>query len=828
MHSALWAIGWLLIAAMAAFQVYDVLRRRAIVLETTEHRFASLARALSEQTGRSLQVVDAVLRDTASDAQRTPRRPQDSRTREVRERLGSRLLATPQIRGLAVIGADGKVAASSGNSALEPMRVSERSALTSGGSDLFAGLAISPAFRLQGDETWTVALSRRIDGPGQQFRGEAVAYLDLDYLRRAYAAVELGPGSVVCLFRRDGTLLARYPGSAADIGRSFAGKPPFRELLAAADGVTMILRAPVDGRATIHAAQAVAGLPLVVSVAVDRAALLQPWNIQASHSAVRTTLLCLSVMSLLWLVLRQLRRREQAEALLRVQTALLDELFESAPEAIVMLDLEERVTRVNREFTRMFGYTAAEAHGHPLDALIVPEDLGPEARRLAHAVSEGRHTATETERVRKDGRRLHVSVLGAPILTATGQIASYAIYRDITEHKLADAERGKLESRLRQAEKLEAIGTMAGGIAHDFNNILGAILGYGDMAFNAPPEGGALKRYLGNVLTAAQRAKALVDQILNYSRSTRGKRGVVGVCTVVEETLDLVRASLPVDIELRSQLGARKSTVIGHPTQIHQLVMNLCTNAIHAMRAGGTLNVILGTVDTSADRELSHGLLPAGRYVRLVVEDNGCGMEPGVAERIFEPFFTTRELGSGTGLGLALVHGIVAELGGAIDVSSRPAAGSAFDLYLPRSDAPALEKAEAEIPLPRGNGERILLVEDEKALMLLAEEMLAALGYEPAGFTRAGEALAEFRAEPGRFDAVVIDHLMPGMTGTELARQLREAVPDLPIVLVSGYTGPLLTQEALSAGVDQILTKPLDFRQLADTMARVFRGAAVR
>jgi PAS domain S-box-containing protein len=821
-------MGWLLVAAMAAFQVYDVLRRRDIVLETAEQRFASLARALSEQTAGSLQVVDVVLRDTASDLQLPQSPGKEQRSEELGKRLHERLLATPQIRDLILVGADGKIAASATRSPAGPTPLTAPDALAPDRYDSSSGLAVSGAFRLPGDTVWTVALSRRIGGPGKQFRGAALAYLDLDYFRRSYAAVDLGPGSVASLFRRDGALLARYPGDAGDIGRSFADQSPLRELLTATESRTTILHTPVEGRATIHAVQVVAGLPLVVSVTVDRAAVLEPWNIQTFHSAVRTTLLCLSVLSLMWLVLRQLRRREQAEARLRVQTALLDELFESAPEAIVMVDLRQRVIRVNREFTRMFGYTAAEAHGRSLDELIVPEDLVPEASGLARAVGAGRHTTTETERQGKDGRRLHVSVLGAPIVTPTGQIASYAIYRDITEHKLAEAERGKLESRLRQAEKLEAIGTMAGGIAHDFNNILGAILGYGDMAHNASPEGGALKRYLGNVLTAAQRAKALVDQILNYSRSTRGKRGVVGVCTVVEETLDLVRASLPAAIELRSQLGARKSTVIGHPTQIHQLVMNLCTNAIHAMRSGGVLNVILDTVDTAADRELSHGLLPAGRYVRLTVEDSGCGMEHAVVERIFEPFFTTREPGSGTGLGLALVHGIVAELGGAIDVTSRPAAGSVFDLYLPRSDAPALEKAEAETPLPHGAGERILLVEDEKALMLLAEEMLAALGYEPAGFSRAGDALAEFHADPARFDAVVIDHLMPGMTGIELARHLRETVPDIPIVLVSGYTGPLLTQEALSAGVAQILTKPLDFRQLAEAMARALLRAVVR
>jgi PAS domain S-box-containing protein len=512
---------------------------------------------------------------------------------------------------------------------------------------------------------------------------------------------------------------------------------------------------------------------------------------------------------------------------LRVQTALLDELFESAPEAIVMLDLQERVTRVNREFTRMFGYAAAEAQGRPLGRLIVPDDLLQEAERMARSVAQGQHASGETECLRKDGARLHVSVLGAPILTATGQIASYAIYRDITERRLAEAERTKLETRLRQAEKLEAIGTMAGGIAHDFNNILAAILGYGDMALNAAPEG-TLKRYVGNVISAAHRARALVDQILSYSRSTHGKHVVVDVGTLVEETLELVRASLPADIELHARLTESQTAVIADPTHIHQLVMNLCTNAVHAMDQGGTLSVTLDAVATPFDRTLSHGLLAAGQHVRMGVHDTGCGMEPAVVERIFEPFFTTKESGTGTGLGLALVHGIVSELGGVIDVASRPGRGSAFELYLPRTDAAAMEKAETESTLPRGSGERILLVEDEKPLMLLAEEMLAALSYEPAGFTRAAEALAEFRADPRRFDMVALDHLMPGMTGIELAKHLRIARSDIPIVLISGYTGPLLNQQALSAGIDEILTKPLDFRQLAEAMARVLTRETAR
>jgi PAS domain S-box-containing protein len=826
-HGALWALGWLLVAAMAAFQVYDVLRRRDIVLETAEHRLSSVARALSEQTAASVQVVDAVVRETVDDVQSSVPAHGNLLRTGLLEHLRSRLRATPQIRNLLVLGPTGAPIASGTAAPVEPDETGRRY-VAAMGRDTSSNPNISSIFRLANDGSWTIALTRRIEGPRHEFLGVSVAYIDLDYFRRSYAGIELGPGSIVRLFHRDGTLLATYPGNASAIGRSFAEQPLFKQLSTTSEGASQVSNALVDGAESIRAAKVVDGLPLVVSVVVERAAIMQPWNIQASHSAVRTTLLCVSVLLLMWLVLRQLRRRERAEARLRVQKALLDELIESAPEAIVMLDLQEHVTRVNREFTRMFGYGASEAEGRTLDELIVPEDLAQEAARLTQAVSQGQHPTTETERRRKDGERLPVSVLGAPILTATRQIASYVIYRDLSEHKLAEAERGKLESRLRQAEKLEAIGTMAGGIAHDFNNVLGAILGYGDMALNAPPEGGALKRYLGNLMAAAHRAKALVDQILNYSRSTRGKRGVVGVHAVVEETLDLVRASLPADVELRTRLGAAMSTLIGDATQVHQLVMNLCTNAIHAMRSGGTLGVTLDTVDTAVDRAVSHGLLPAGRYVHLSVQDNGCGMEPAVVERIFEPFFTTRDVGSGIGLGLALVQGIVTELGGAIDVMSVPGKGSTFDIYLPRSDATVLEKASAEDALPRGDGERILLVEDEKAIMLLAEEMLAALGYEPAGFMRPADALTELRADPARFDAAVIDQLMPGMTGTELARHLREIRRDIPIVLVSGYTGPLLTQEALSAGIDQILTKPLEFRQLANAMAQLLARAPVR
>jgi len=819
----LWLGGAVLISAMVVFAAYDAAHRREMAIQATQQEVAGLARSLAQQIGRSLQTVDVVVRDAATDSLVGPLRDLHWL---LHERLRDRAQAIPSAHDIFVVSADGHLTASAMRFPVQRRSLAAEPYIVAHRRDPASGLYISGPFRRSDDNGWSIVLSRAVRGPKSEFLGVAVAELDLDYFRQFYAAVALGPGRVVNLFGRDGQLLVHYPNAGAPIGRTFAN-PFFGSPTRATQTGPAIVMDSVDDRREIYAAEPVPGFPMVVGVGVDESVALDAWRTQALHSVVRTGLLCLAVVMLIGLVVRQLRRRERAEDQLGVQRALLDELFESAPEGIVMLDLDERVMRVNREFTRLFGYTADEARGRLLSDLIVPDDMRQESRRIGQSLRQGRHIGKETERINKAGVRVRVSLLGAPIVTATGHIASYAIFRDISERALAEAEREKLALRLRQAEKLEAIGTMAGGIAHDFNNILAAILGYGDMALNTAPEGGALSRHMGHVMTAAHRAKALVDQILTYSRSARGRPTAVDASAMVQEALEFVRASLPSNIELRPRFEAGKATVIADSTQVHQLVMNLCKNAIDAMPTGGALSVTLDVLDTLADRQLSHGLLPAGSYVRLSVEDSGCGMAPAVLERVFEPFFTTKQAGMGTGLGLALVQGIVTDLGGAIDVSSEIGAGSAFRLYLPRSAAAAMEKEEEKAPLARGRGQCILLVEDEEPLMLLTEEMLAALNYEPTGFTSPAEALSEFRADPALFDAVVLDHLMPGMTGTELTAQLRQLRSDIPVVLVSGYTGPMLSHEAQLSGISQILTKPLDFRRLAEALAQAFQRSPV-
>jgi PAS domain S-box-containing protein len=788
-YRLIWLVGIVLVAVMAAFQVYDVLRRRAIVLETTQSTYASLARSAAEQTRSVLLVAQLAVHETAREAGSSGWPASGAE-----QRLRGRSAVLPQVRALFLLAPDRTVLGET--TARTPYDLARQVY-----RDINANMrdASAGAMSLQVHDGWTIALWESVEQPHKSPESVAVALVDLGYVAGGYASLRLGLGSELRLLDAAGQLLVRSSSQEAPARKMQMGD------LESSRNVTI-------------ATHPLAGYPFSVVASVDNQKVLQPWNVQAMHSAVRTSLFCLSVLLLLALALRQLKRRGQAEADLRMQTALLDELFESAPEAIVMLDADQRVTRLNREFTRMFGFDARQACGRPLIELIVPDDLKGAARRTLSTVQEGRHTSMETVRMRNDGSRLHVSELGAPITAVRGSVASYAIYRDVTERRLAELERGKLESRLRQAEKLEAVGTMAGGIAHDFNSVITAILGYGEMARSEATESGALKRYVANVLAAADRAKALVDQILTYSRTPRARRDVINPRTVVLETLELVRASLPANVALNVQLSIGDAAVIADPTQLHQIVMNLCTNAVFAMPEGGSLSVALEAADIANEQALSQGALAPGRYVRLTVRDTGCGMESQVREHIFEPFFTTRKAGEGTGLGLALVHGIASELGGAIEVTSQPRAGSTFQVYLPRAEVAHVPGAAA---LPKGVGQQVLVVEDEASVMLLVEEMLAALGYEPAGFTRPAAALEEFHAAPTRFDAVVVDYLMPDMTGTDLVRQLRAVRAEIPVILVSRYEGMLLLKQAAAAGIDEIVSKPLELQQLAEAMARV-------
>jgi PAS domain S-box-containing protein len=362
------------------------------------------------------------------------------------------------------------------------------------------------------------------------------------------------------------------------------------------------------------------------------------------------------------------------------------------------------------ETYRIFGYDRAATltvervlqRVHPDDRAFVQETIDRKSKARANF-------DVEHGLLMDDGTVKHVHVIGHAMQNSSGSVDFIGAVMDVTEQKWAQAERARLEQRLRQAEKMEAVGRLAGGIAHDFNSVLAGVFAYGEMVLDEAPGDSPLRRYAQNVLTAASRGRELVEQILAYSRSQRGKRVPVDVVHVVAETLELIRGSLPANIRLESNAPDLPLVVIGDATQLHQIVMNLCSNAIQAMRTGGTLRVALEAAGFSGEQALSHGTLEPGHYVRLIVEDSGSGMDEATLARIFEPFFTTKEIGQGTGLGLSLVYAIVTDSGGAIDVKSAPQQGSTFTIYLRRSDVALTAAEAAAAALARGHGERVLL-----------------------------------------------------------------------------------------------------------------------
>lgn len=393
---------------------------------------------------------------------------------------------------------------------------------------------------------------------------------------------------------------------------------------------------------------------------------------------------------------------------------------------------------------------------------------------------------------------------------------------DVTQRKQAEDEVRQLEQRLRQAQRLQAMGTLAGGIAHDFNNILGVILGYGEIALQSTAGRTKHRRNLERMIAAGERGRTLVDRIMVFSRSEGSRRQAVHVQAIVGEVLDLVQSGELGGVLLERQLHAGRAAVISEPAQIHQLAMNLATNALHAMPDGGRLVVTLDVHRLDLPKIVTTGALPAGEYVVLTVSDTGTGVPKSILDRVFDPFFTTKEVGAGTGLGLSVVHGVVAEAGGAIEVMTQVGKGSWFRAYLPRCGDAGVAVRTATQPLPIGSGQHVLVVDDEEELAHLTVDNLQRLGYAATAFTSSEAALAAFEGAPNEFDLVLTDERMPRMNGSALLAAMQATRPELPAVLMSGYADADLIDVARSTRVLEVLKKPVLLRDLAMCLERCF------
>ncbi len=478
----------------------------------------------------------------------------------------------------------------------------------------------------------------------------------------------------------------------------------------------------------------------------------------------------------------------------------------------------------NRTLTGIFGYTGVdEILGKHVKQLVAEESWETVNREVALRESGQKDISHYEFKVKKkDGTLADVEVLGSSI-TYRGKPAVLGTMIDITDRKRMEAERQKLEEQLHQSQKMEAIGTLAGGIAHDFNNILGVISGYTELSIDDLDEGIDPRENLEQVMISARRAKELVRQILDFSRKSIRERKPTDTAKVLKESLKLLRSSLPSTIAISSKIKKGVKPVLANAVQLHQVIMNLCTNAAHAMKDhGGRLDVELRGFTVGLEDKPSYKRIGPGEYVRLTVSDSGHGMERTVLDRIFDPYFTTKKAGQGTGMGLAVTHGIVKSYRGEISVYSEPGIGTTFHIYLPVVNENNGKKTESEKngPLPRGN-ERILLVDDEKELVLLTERMLKKLGYTVTTETNPVEALHRFRQNPGAFDLVITDQTMPDMTGERLAGEILSIKPGFPIILYTGFSENVNEKNYRAMGIGAFLMKPFLKKDIAPLIREV-------
>jgi len=478
------------------------------------------------------------------------------------------------------------------------------------------------------------------------------------------------------------------------------------------------------------------------------------------------------------------------------------------------MDINGVARYVNPAFERISGYSRDDIIGRRPDTIAV-DKRGELFKRMRDAMKKGDTWAGRAATRRKDGTRYQIDLTISPMKDASGKTVDYvAIGRDVTEQV-------RLEQQVRHGQKMEAIGTLAGGIAHDFNNIIAGIIGFIEMALEDTPLEGPLHCRLELALKGAHRGRDLVKQILTFSRKAEPEKKPTRLGPVVGEVIPMLRASIPTTIEIRQNIQAGSDLVLADRTQIHQVLMNLCSNAAHAMSdGGGILEVQVEDVDFGADAEIKHPDLRNGKYIKLTVNDTGCGMEADVLDRAFEPFFTTKSPGEGTGMGLSVVHGIVQSHGGAVTVKSRPGQGSAFHVFLPVVEGDCATEADELKHIPKGKG-CILFVDDEDLLVKMNEDRLSRLGYKVVAKTSSVEALDVFRAAPERFDLVITDYTMPNMTGIDLSREMRLIRADVPIILCSGLHDPLAPEIVSEVGIKGVLMKPVDKREFAELVHRV-------
>jgi len=510
-------------------------------------------------------------------------------------------------------------------------------------------------------------------------------------------------------------------------------------------------------------------------------------------------------------VCRDITEQVRAEEDRRV----LEMAINNAQECIMVSDQENRLTYVNRSFEQLTGYSASEALGNTLGMLKSGQHDRTFYQNLKKTIYAGHPWQGSLTFKKKSGDLYEVYASITPILDHAGIPEHFvSVHRDITRER-------ELEQRIQQNQRLEAIGTLAAGIAHDFNNLLTPIIGYTALCMDNLPTGSKVKEDLEEVMRPARRATDLVRQILSFSRRSNREQKPFRVASVVKEALKLLRAIIPTSIDIHQEISGATETVVADPTEIHQVVMNLCTNAFHAMPDGGDLTVTLKAVDLDRDASVLFPDSAPGRYLNLSVEDTGLGIDPEIRDKIFEPYFTTKEEGRGTGLGLAVTHSIVSACGGGITVHSEPGKGTRFNLYFPVAEDTATEVVEKATITGSGH-ESILFIDDDAVIVSLGKRTLERCGYSVTTSMDPVQALELFKKAPADFDMVITDMTMPVMTGDLLTEALLKIRPDLPVIVCTGFSERMNKEKAQEMGIRRLLDKPVEPGTLLATIRESF------
>ena len=490
-------------------------------------------------------------------------------------------------------------------------------------------------------------------------------------------------------------------------------------------------------------------------------------------------------------------------------------VIDQSDAGIIIADHHGRVQYVNQAFENLSGFDRLECVGQSIEAPFFSDQDRKILKQITFTASGEDSWTGRFKNLRRDGQTYIADTRFFPVCNERGKGVNLVCFKTDVTHEVL------LEKQLQQAQKMEAIGTLAGGIAHDFNNILSGILGYAEISLHRAGDNVYLKRNLNRILDGCQRAKELVKNILTFSRNNDEENEPLQIQIIVKEALKLLRASIPSTIEFKQHIQPKPIIVCARPTQIHQVVMNLCTNAAQAMQSGGgLLEVNLVNAQLTPGQCESHPGLSPGPYCCLTVRDTGEGIDPENLERIFEPYFTTKEQTGGTGLGLSVVHGIVNSIGGTISVQSTPGNGTLFTIYLPVVNDTAKSKQPARQELPKGQ-ERILVVDDEIFILEIMTDMLNTLGYNVETANSGIEAWERFTRTPDRFDAIIADLTMPKMTGEQLAEKIRQSGGHFPMILTTGMASEAGPQENHEGPFSAILPKPVKFEDLANTLRNV-------